>query len=133
MVKVIKVYAFWSRVLRDVISLLFRSDTLPFCPMQISQSSFIYFLSSTTAEEAQIVFWSQNYTHLHMESSLREYVCEQITGYSDNVKKYFDSLAVVAETATNEETGYPQNIIQQMAQVDQNLQRAVEHSKVKKT
>lgn len=65
-----------------------------------------------------------------MESSLREYVCEQITGYSDNVKKYFDSLAIVAETATNEESSYPEEIIQQMALVDQNLQRAVEHSKV---
>lgn len=67
-----------------------------------------------------------------MESSLREYVCEQITGYSDHVKKYFDSLALVAESATSEESNYPQEIIQQMAVVDQNLQRAVEHSKVVK-
>lgn len=66
-----------------------------------------------------------------MESSLREYVCEQITDYSDQVKKYFDALAIVAESAsTSEESNYPEQIIQQMAVVDQNLQRAVEHSKV---
>lgn len=64
-----------------------------------------------------------------MESSLREYVREQITGYADNVKKYFEALALVAEQPIADETNNPDQILKQMAAVDQNLQKAVEHSK----
>lgn len=64
-----------------------------------------------------------------MESSLREYVREQITAYSDNVKKYFESLALVAEQATMDEANNPEQILKQMAAVDGNLQKAIEHSK----
>ncbi|GAA5804584.1 vitamin-D-receptor interacting mediator subunit 4-domain-containing protein [Helicostylum pulchrum] len=62
-----------------------------------------------------------------MESSLREYVREQITGYADNVKKYFEALALVAEQPIADETNNPDQILKQMAAVDQNLQKAVEH------
>lgn len=64
-----------------------------------------------------------------MESSLREYVREQITGYADNVKKYFEALALVAEQPIVDEANNPNQILKQMAAVDQNLQKAVEHSK----
>ncbi|KAI9363779.1 vitamin-D-receptor interacting mediator subunit 4-domain-containing protein [Pilaira anomala] len=62
-----------------------------------------------------------------MESSLREYVREQITAYSDNVKKYFESLSLVAEQATIDEANNPEQILKQMAAVDGNLQKAIEH------
>ncbi|KAI8385625.1 vitamin-D-receptor interacting mediator subunit 4-domain-containing protein [Blakeslea trispora] len=61
-----------------------------------------------------------------MESSLRQQVHEHITHYSDLVKAYFASLSAVADNATVETTK-PENIIQQMAIVDQQLQQAVEH------
>jgi hypothetical protein len=65
-----------------------------------------------------------------MDSSLREYVRQQISEYAVNVKKYFDALAAVAEHATIDEASSPEQIIKQMAVVDDNLQKAVEHSNV---
>jgi hypothetical protein len=65
-----------------------------------------------------------------MESSLREYVREQITDYSDNVRKYFESLAAVAENTSLDDANNPDQIIKRMAAVDENLQKAIEHSKV---
>ena len=65
-----------------------------------------------------------------MESSLREYVCDQITDYAEHVKRYFDALALVAENATQlDQTNQPETIIKEMATVDDNLQKAIEHSK----
>lgn len=65
-----------------------------------------------------------------MESSLREYVREQISEYAGYVKKYFEALAAVAEHPTIDAANSPEQIIEQMAAVDDNLQKAIEHSKV---
>lgn len=64
-----------------------------------------------------------------MESSLREHVRAQITDYAENVKKYFEALALVAENATLDEANKPEQIIKRMAVADDNLQKSVELSK----
>lgn len=64
-----------------------------------------------------------------MESSLREQVREQITEYSDLVKKYFAALSAVAEGTVIDADSRPEQVIRKMALVDEKLQKAVEHSK----
>ncbi|CAO3655915.1 unnamed protein product [Mucor hiemalis] len=64
-----------------------------------------------------------------MESSLREHVRAQITDYADNVKKYFEALAQVAENATLDEANKPEQIIKRMAVADDNLQNQLNLSK----
>ncbi|KAI8636588.1 vitamin-D-receptor interacting mediator subunit 4-domain-containing protein [Parasitella parasitica] len=62
-----------------------------------------------------------------MESSLREQVREHITEYSELVQNYFTALSLVAENNIVDSVNGPDQIIKKMANVDDKLQKAVEH------
>jgi hypothetical protein len=62
--------------------------------------------------------------------SLRDQVNEQLTDYAEIVKKYFIGLSSVAENTTVDPTNNPDTLISRMAAVDENLQKAVDHSNI---
>lgn len=69
---------------------------------------------------------------LHMQHSTRDQVNTYLTEYADLVKKYFASLSTVADHSISEEANSPEQLIKQIITIDDNLQKAVEHSKFEK-
>lgn len=64
-----------------------------------------------------------------MQNSTRDQTNAYLTEYAELMKKYFETLSTVADH-NSEETGYtPEQLIKQIIVTDNNLQKAVEHSK----